>query len=115
MGNATNVKNYRPIALTNTVIKLTESIIKDRTVQFFVDKSILNKHQHAFINRYSTASNLSECIRDWQIWLDVHSQTDVVYMGFSKAFDSIVYSKFLFKLELHGNGMLLQWIEIFFF
>jgi hypothetical protein len=94
--------------------KLMESVIKDQMVQFLVDKGILNKHQHAFINKHSTASNLLECIRDWQIGLNLRSQTDVVYIDFSKAFDSIVHSKLLFKLELYGiTGLPLRWIEVF--
>jgi hypothetical protein len=113
-GNAADASNYRPISLTATMSKLMESVIKDQMVQFLVDKGILNKHQHAFINKHSTASNLLECIRDWQIGLNSRSQTDVVYIDFSKAFDSIVHSKLLFKLELYGiTGLLLRWIEVF--
>jgi hypothetical protein len=113
-GNAADASNYRPISLTATMSKLIESVIKDQMVQFLVDKGILNKHQHAFINKHSTATNLLECIRDWQIGLNSRSQTDVVYIDFSKAFDSIVHSKLLFKLELYGiTGLLLRWIEVF--
>jgi hypothetical protein len=91
-----------------------ESIIKDQIVQFLVSKGIINKNQHAFIKHHSTASNLMECIHDWQVGLNSHQQTDVVYIDFSKAFDSIVHSKLLFKLSLHGiDGPLLKWIDIF--
>lgn len=113
-GNAATANNYRPIALTATMSKLMETIIKDQIVQFFVNKGIINKNQHAFIKKHSTASNLMECIHDWQVGLNSHQQTDVVYIDFSKAFDSIVHSKLLFKLGLYGiDGPLLKWIEIF--
>jgi ribonuclease P/MRP protein subunit RPP40 len=43
-----------------------------------------------------------------------HQYTDVVYIDFSKAFDSIVPSKLLFKLELYViTGNLLKWIRGF--
>jgi hypothetical protein len=56
-----------------------------------------------------------DCIHDWLIvGLNSHYQTDVVYIDFSKAFDSIVHTKLLFKLRLYGvDGPLLKWIEIF--
>ena len=40
--------------------------------------------------------------------------TDVIYLDFAKAFDSVVHSKLLFKLECYGiNGLTLQWIKSF--
>jgi hypothetical protein len=113
-GNSADANNYRPISLTATMCKLMESVIKYQMVQFLVEKGILNKRQHAFIKNHSTASNLLDCLRDWTVGLNSHSQTDLVYIDFSKAFDSIVHAKLLFKLELYGiTGKLLQWISGF--
>jgi hypothetical protein len=113
-GIAADANNYRPIALTATMCKLVETIIKNQIVSFLADKGILSKHQHAFINKHSTASNLLSCVRDWLVGLKSHSQTDVVYIDFSRAFDSIVHSKLLYKLELYGiTGHLLKWISAF--
>jgi ribonuclease P/MRP protein subunit RPP40 len=40
--------------------------------------------------------------------------TNIVYIDFSRAFDSIALSKLLFKLELYGiTGKLLNWIRSF--
>jgi hypothetical protein len=51
---------------------------------------------------------------DWLVVLYSPSQTDVVYIDFSKAFDSVFHLKLLFKLKLYGiGGLLLRWIEIF--
>jgi Reverse transcriptase (RNA-dependent DNA polymerase) len=71
-------------------------------VRFLFDKGYITKRQHAFIKNYSTASNMLECLRDWYIGLDSRMQTDVIYINLVKAFDSIVPSKLLFKLELYG-------------
>jgi hypothetical protein len=65
--------------------------------QFLLDKGLISKHQHAFVKYHSTATNLLECIRDWSIGLNCQWQTDVVYIDFTKAFDSIVLSKLLLK------------------
>jgi hypothetical protein len=101
-GNAADPTNYRPISLTATMCKLMEVIIKDQLVRYLVDKGLINKHQHAFISKHSTATNLLECINDWLVSIKSYSRTDVVYIDFSKAFDTVVISKLLFKLECCG-------------
>ena len=113
-GNPASANNYRPIALTSVMCKLMEAIIKDQIVHFLTSKGLISKRQHAFLKNHSTASNLLECLQDWSIGLNSHSSTDIVYIDFSKAFDSIVHSKLLFKLELYGiSGHLLKWISSF--
>jgi len=40
--------------------------------------------------------------------------TDIIYIDFSRAFDSIVYNKLFNKLEGYGiNGKLPHWISLF--
>ena len=44
--------------------------------------------------------------------LDRNKQVDVLYLDFSKAFDSVDHGILLHKLQMHGiNGTLLQWFE----
>jgi hypothetical protein len=115
-GNPADVNNYRPIALTATMCKLIESVIKDQMARFLLDNGLISKHQHAFVKHHSTANSLLKCIHDWSIGLHCHWQTDVIYIyiDFTKAFDSIVLSKLLLKLELFGiSGLLLKWISGF--
>jgi hypothetical protein len=89
-GNSADPNNYRPIALTATMCKIMESIMKDQIVSFLVEKGLISKHQHAFIKNHSTATNLLECLQDWSVGLNSRTQTDIVYIDFAKAFDSIV-------------------------
>jgi ribonuclease P/MRP protein subunit RPP40 len=45
-----------------------------------------------------------------ELFMLTGSQTDVIYIDFSKAIDSIVTSKLLVKLEMYGiTGQLLAW------
>ena len=112
--DSTNPCNYRPIALTCNICKLMESIIKDQLLSFLFQNNIITKHQHAFIARHSTATNLLESVHDWSLELNSSHCIDSVYIDFSRAFDSIVFSKLLYKLEHYGiRGNLLNWIGAF--
>jgi ribonuclease P/MRP protein subunit RPP40 len=53
-------------------------------------------------------------VRDWTSGFTHSKQTDVIFIDFAKAFDSIVTSKLLFKLEVYGIiGQFLKWLEGF--
>ena len=113
-GVTSDPNNYRPVALTATMCKIMESIIKDQLMHYLTSKGLISKKQHAFIKSHSTATNLLECTHDWFISLNSRHATDIVYIDFSRAFDSIVFKKLLYKLESYGiNGKLLAWIGAF--
>jgi hypothetical protein len=113
-GPASDASNYRPIALTCIICKLMESVVKDQLLTFLLEHGLINKHQHAFMSRFSTNTNLLECTFDWFVALAHSDSVDVIYIDFSKAFDSIVYSKLLFKLSSLGiTGKLLAWLAAF--
>jgi hypothetical protein len=113
-GDPTDPNNYRPIALTCTMCKIMETVIKDQILDFVLQKKLITKHQHGFLRHHSTATNLLECTHDWIVGLSNSNKIDVVYVDFSKAFDSIVFSKLLYKLEQCGiTGTLLKWISGF--
>jgi len=104
------VANYRPISLTCTLCKLTESVIKDQLLSRFVSKCLINKHQHGFISKHSTITNF------WSLALHGKLPVDVIYIDFSKAFDSVAHSKLIHKPQTFGRpikGLLLKWIRAF--
>ena len=113
-GPRTDSNNYRPIALTCTMCKLMESVIKVQLVDFLTSNSLISNNQHAFLSQHSTLTNLLECTNDWFVSLNSRHSTDVIYIDFSRAFDSIVFDKLLFKLKHFGiSGSLLSWIKNF--
>jgi hypothetical protein len=102
------------MSLTAALCKLMEAIIKDQLVRYLVDKGLINEHQHAFITNRSTATNVVECINDWIVGLKSPYRTDFMYIDFSEAFNSIVSSKLLFKVQSYRiTGLLLNWIRCF--
>ena len=86
-GNASLMQNYRPISLTCTLRKTMESIIRDNKLAHLVDNNPLDKNQHGFLPCHSATSQLIEYYYDWSCANDVGYLVDVVYIGFSKAFD----------------------------
>ena len=113
-GDATLTSNYRPISLTCSLCKIMESIIKDQLVKYLVSHKLISKEQHAFIAKHSTISNLLECTHDWAVSLHSKNPVDVLYIDFSRAFDSVVHNKLIVKLQSFGIcGSLLLWITAF--
>jgi len=113
-GDPTDASNYRPIALTCVLCKLMESIVKDQLLSYLLFHKLISKHQHAFIIKHSTATNLLECANDWSAAINAKKHIDVVYIDFCRAFDSIVYSKLLSKIQSFGIvGNFLLWLGAF--
>ncbi len=65
----------------------------------------------------STTTQLLDCLETWTRWLDDKRKKNTavaVYIDFAKAFDSVVHSKLLIKLEAYGiSGDLLSWCKAF--
>ena len=75
---------------------------------------LITKEQHGFIQRKSVCGNLLESLCDWTVNLESRLITDVVYVDFKKAFDSVSHTKLLLKLQTYGiTGDLLGWITSF--
>ena len=91
-----------------------ESVIKDQLLSYLYSKKLISKQQHAFIKSHSTVTNLLECTHDWAVSVHGGHAVDVIYIDFSRAFDSVVHTKLIYKLSNFGiSGDLLQWIEAF--
>ena len=75
---------------------------------------IISSNQHGFLTRKSTTTQLLECCYDWNLGLKSHKEVDIVYLDFAKAFDTVVHSKLIAKLECYNvNAALITWIKCF--
>jgi len=91
-----------------------EVVIKDEMLRYLSSRNLITKRQHAFIQRHSTITNLLESVHDWNLILQDKHAIDVIYVDFSRAFDSVVHRKLLIKLSKLGIcGELLRWISAF--
>jgi len=91
-----------------------ERIINKQLLDYLLKHRLITKEQHGFIQRKSVCGNLLESLCDWTVNLESRLITDVVYIDFKKAFDSVSHTKLLLKLRTYGIcGDLLGWITSF--
>ena len=113
-GDRTDASNYRPVSLTAICSKVLEHIIHSQIMQHFDKYSILSDRQHGFRTKHSCESQLLLTVNDLASSLNSKSQTDMVIMDFSKAFDTVPHNRLLLKLDRYGiRGNLLAWISNF--
>jgi hypothetical protein len=101
-GIASDPSNYRPISLTCTCCKVMERLINDQLLHYLSTHKLITNSQYGFLRKRSTCTNLLECINDWTLALDKHKTTDIVYIDFQKAFDSVSHPKLLKKLAAYN-------------
>ena len=113
-GKTSEPSNYRPISLTSNCCKVMERIINNSLLKYLLCNSLITANLHGFIKNRSTCGNILECLEDWVMNIESRSITDVVFVDFKKAFDSVSHAKLVMKLKAYGiSGNLFGWINSF--
>ena len=113
-GSRSQCSSYRPISLTCTLCKVLEHLIKDLMLDFLYTHDLLRRSQHGFLPSRSCCSALLSFLEDVSSSIDDNFFVDVIYLDFSKAFDSIPHRRLLLKLQSFGfGGDLLNWLTCF--
>ena len=113
-GNKHSPSNYRPVSLTSLVVKILERLIHSRITDFLDQHHKLSSFQHGFRRGHSCQTQLLATVHEWARSLDNRASTHVIFLDFSKAFDSVPHQKLLLKTENIGvRGNLLGWIKAF--
>ncbi len=113
-GNKQHPNNYRPVSLTSVVCKMFESIIRDHLLQYLNVNNVMSPNQFGFLPCRSTTIQLINVIDLITTNLDNKVDTDVVFMDFQKAFDTVPHSRLICKLNHFGiNGVFSTWISNF--
>ena len=90
--------------------KIQEKCVARKLVPHIFD--ILHTAQYGFQAGVSCASQLVEVFHDIASVLDKGKETDIIYLDFSKAFDSVCHARLLWKLKHVGvSGPLLHWFK----
>ncbi len=93
--------SYRPVSLTSVPGKVMERIISGAvTDQLKVNQGI-RPSQHEFMNGRSCLTNLILFYDKVTRLVDEGKAVDVVYLNFSKAFNTVLHSILMEKLAAH--------------
>jgi len=93
------VKNYRPISLLCITSKILERSVYDEIISFV--SSHISSRQFGFRQNYSTLQQLL-FLNSIHESFGSTTQTDVIYLDFKKAFDSVAHNQLLLKLWSFG-------------
>ena len=111
-GDRSLISNYRPISLLCSVSKVLERLIYDKIIDF-ISQSI-SVSQFGFLNGKSTLQQLLVFLHLVHNNISNKLQTDVIYLDFRKAFDSVPHDRLLIKLRSMGiTGNLWCWFQAY--
>ena len=113
-GDKANPSNYRPVSLTCITYKNMENIICSQIGRHLDHNNILHLNQHGFRKGLSCETQLVDTIHELAYSINQKTQTDVIFLDFSKAFDKVSHDKLLHKIRYYGiGGKTNTWISAF--
>jgi len=104
--------NYRPVSLTSIPGKMMEQLILEVIIKQVEEKKVIRSSQHGFTKGKSCLTNLIAFYYGMTGWVHEGRAVEVVYINFSKAFDTVSHKILLGNLRKCGlDEWLLRWIE----
>ncbi|CAM5168924.1 unnamed protein product [Eretmochelys imbricata] len=111
-GKKSDPGNYRPVSLTSVICKVLEKILKEKVVKDIEVNGKWDKIQHGFIKGRLCQTNLISFFEKVTDFLDKGNAVDLIYLDFSKAFDTVPHGELLVKLDKMGiNRKIERWIR----
>ena len=96
--------SYRTVSLTSIICKIQEHIIVSSMFSRLEEHGIQDPDQHGFHKRLCTETQLIQAVHDWANTIKDKGQTDVFFLDFSKAFDTVLHKRLVMKLSNYGIG-----------
>jgi len=97
------VSNYRPISILPNLSKFVEIIANRQIIRYIESNKLLYSHQFGFRPKMNTAAAVVDLLDDIYFAIDKNLVVAVVFLDFSKAFDTVPHGRLLRKLACHFN------------
>lgn len=111
-GDKTDLSNYRPISLLNTIGKVLEQAVKRRLTNYLEQNNILSNNQYGFRHGRSTDDAIIYLTRQIVTDVDQHKKSLAIFLDLAKAFDTVSHKILLRKLHNLGiRGVALEWFR----
>ncbi|CAM5084645.1 unnamed protein product, partial [Eretmochelys imbricata] len=104
--------NYRPVSLTSVPGKIMEHVLKESILKHLDERKVIRNSQHGFTKGKSCLTNLIAFYDEITGSEDEGKAVDVLFLDFSKAFDTVSHSILVSKLKKYGlDGCTTRWVE----
>lgn len=99
-GDKSDVKNYRPVTVLDSVGKVFEQLICKQIGQHY--DTVLSPYSTAHRNTHSCETTMIRLVEDWKLSLDRNLSVGILSKDLSKAYDCSQHTLVLRKLQAYG-------------
>uniref|UniRef100_A0A8C3C0J2 Reverse transcriptase domain-containing protein n=1 Tax=Cairina moschata TaxID=8855 RepID=A0A8C3C0J2_CAIMO len=111
-GKKEDLGKYRPVSLTSVPGKVLEQLILDAISKQLEEKKVMRSSHHGLTKGKSCSTNLIAFYDGITSWVDEGRAVDVIYLDFSRAFDTVSHDILIAKVrKCRIDEWTVRWVE----